>query len=147
MKKTKGPRALFRISFLIPVIGWWNRMVVKLPFVGKRLMTSSNRMTGKLLPKLTFLGFRGEPGWETAIWNWEVFLDLIGAEYELIASPEGRTYTFKKCPAGYCRPEHRDACLTTMVIDHTLAECSGARLIVEKRIPEDGICVEKIVPV
>jgi hypothetical protein len=33
-----------------------------------------------------------------------------------------------------------------MKLDNSLVENSGARLVVDKRFPIDGVCVERIVP-
>ncbi len=134
------------IIMMLPMIGLYNRVVVKLP-LGKKLLTQSNRLTGKLLPGLTFLGYQKGASFETAVHNWENFLELVGADYEVdVIPPRSRRYTIKRCPAGYCRPEHLGACQTTMEIDHNLVESSGGRLIVDKRFPIDGVCVERIVP-
>ncbi|MBF0119310.1 MAG: hypothetical protein HQK79_10780 [Desulfobacterales bacterium] len=135
------------ISMLISVVGFCNRFVVNLPIFGKGIVGLSNKSLGKLLPSLTFLGFRKNATYENAIWNWEIFLNLIGAEYELEETiSDSKCYIIKRCPAGYCHLEHLNACEATMELDHSLVESSGARLIVEKRLPIDGICIERIVP-
>jgi hypothetical protein len=106
----------------------------------------TNKALGRLLPKLSFLGFRKEASYENAVWNWEIFLKLIGAEYDVeVKSPQSRIYNIKKCPAGHCRLEHLDACNATMELDNSLVENSGEKLIVDKRFPIDGICVERVV--
>jgi hypothetical protein len=135
------------IIMMLPIVGLFNRVFVRLP-LGKRVISLSNRLTGKTLPSLAFLGYRKGASYETAIHNWENFLDLIGADYEAEnISPEERRYTINRCPAGYCRSEHLDACQATMEIDRNLVEISGGRLIVDKRFPTDGICVERVVPI
>jgi hypothetical protein len=139
-------KASWDMSFVIPVIGFINRMIIKIPILGKRLLPFSNKMIGILLPNLTFLGFRKGATYENAIWNWEIFLSLIGAQYSAEEiSQDSKVYTILKCPAGYCRIEHLKACEATMELDHSLVKKSGAKLIVEKRFPIDGICIEKII--
>lgn len=134
------------IIMMLPVVGLFNRVFVRLP-LGKRVISLSNRLTGKTLPSLVFLGYRKGASYETAVHNWENFLDIIGADYEVEnISPEEKRYVINRCPAGYCRPEHFDACQATMEIDHNLVENSGGRLIVDKRFPTDGICVERLIP-
>jgi hypothetical protein len=135
----------WNISFMIPAVGYFNRLVLKLPFLGKIFLDLSNRLIGKMLPYFTILGFRKEASYANAIWNWENFLGLIGADYTVeIGSPESRTYTIHKCPAGYRRLEHLGACRCTMALDHGLVERSGAKLVVDKRFPIDGICIERV---
>lgn len=133
------------IAQTIPFWGKYFRLAVKIPLLGK--MTGvSNKALGWFLPKLSFLGFRKEASYENAVWNWEIFLKLIGADYDAeITSPQSKIYYIKKCPAGHCRLQHLDACKVTMELDNSLVENSGAKLIVEKRFPIDGICVEKVV--
>jgi hypothetical protein len=134
------------IAKTIPFFGSYIRAVVRIPFLG-RMIGSTNKALGRLLPNLSFLGFRKEASYENAIHNWELFLKLIGAQYDVEeTSPASRLYTIKKCPAGYCRPKHLDACAVTMELDNSLVERSGAKLIVDKRAPIDGICVERVVP-
>jgi hypothetical protein len=134
------------ISSIIPAVGLFNRFFVKLP-LGKRILAHSNRLLGRLLPSLSFLGYIKGATFENAIHNWENFLNLIGADYEVEQIlPEERLYTIKRCPAGYCRLEHLDACTATMELDNSLVQRSGARLIVDKRAPLDGICIERVVP-
>ncbi|MDJ0765747.1 MAG: hypothetical protein QNJ97_22375 [Myxococcota bacterium] len=136
------------IGMMIPLSGFFNRVVVNVPILGKRIIGMSNNIFGKALPRLSFLGFRKEKSYENAIWNWEIFLHLIGAEYTVEETEDNlRTYTISKCPAGYCHSGHLNACLATMELDHSLVESSGARLVVEKRFPIDGVCIEKIVSV
>lgn len=134
------------IAKTIPFWGSYFRGMVKIPLLG-RMVGLTNKMLGRFLPNLSFLGFRKEASYENAVWNWEVFLKLIGAEYDVdVISPKSRLYTIKKCPAGHCRPEHLDACMATMELDNSLVVYSGAKLVVEKRIPVDGLCcVERIV--
>ena len=130
----------------IPFWGLYIRCVIRIPLLG-RMLGLTNKALGGLLPNLSFLGFHKEASYENAIWNWEIFLKLIGAQYDVEeTSPELRLYKIKACPAGYCRLEHLDACKVTMELDNSLIERSGARLIVDKRFPMDGICVERIVP-
>jgi hypothetical protein len=133
------------ISKTIPFWGSYFRIVVRIPLLG-RTVGLTNKALGRLLPKLSFLGFRKEASYENAVWNWEIFLKLIGADYDVEAiSPQSRIYNIKKCPAGHCRLEHLDACNATMELDNSLVESSGAKLIVDKRFPIDGICVERVV--
>jgi hypothetical protein len=133
------------VSKNAPVFGWVCRGIMKIPMAGK-VLGWSNRTMGKILPSLSFLGFRNEASYENAVWNWEVFLRLIGAAYRVDeTSPFERIYTITKCPAGHCRLEHLPACRATMELDNSLVERSGARLIVDKRLPVDGVCVERIV--
>ncbi|HNZ64381.1 MAG TPA: hypothetical protein PKJ10_00975 [Smithella sp.] len=133
------------ITKTIPFWGKYFRLAAKIPLVGK-ITALTNKLLGKLLPKLSFLGFRKDASYENAIWNWEIFLKLIGAEYDAeVTSPQSKIYYIKKCPAGHCRLEHLDACNATMELDNSLVENSGAKLVVDKRFPLDGICVEKIV--
>jgi len=133
------------ISKTIPFWGSYFRIVVRIPLLG-RTVGLTNKALGRLLPKLSFLGFRKEASYENAVWNWEIFLKLIGAEYDVeVKSPHSRIYNIKKCPAGHCRLEHLNACNATMELDNSLVENSGAKLIVDKRFPTDGICVERIV--
>ena len=133
------------ISKTIPFWGSYFRVVVRIPLLG-RTVGLTNKALGRLFPKLSFLGFRKEASYENAVWNWEIFLKLIGADYDVEAiSPQSRIYNIKKCPAGHCRLEHLDACNATMELDNSLVESSGARLIVDKRFPIDGICVERVV--
>ena len=144
--KTATATPSWNVSLVIPAIGFWNRMMVKIPFLGERLLVMSNKMTGKILPNLTFLGFRNDASFDNAIWNWELFLSMIGADYDIgESSADSKLYIIKKCPAGYCRPSHLTACRATMALDHSLVESSGAKLMVEKRFPTDGVCVEKVV--
>lgn len=132
-------------SKTIPFWGKYFRFAVRIPPLGK-ITGLTNKALGKLLPNLSFLGFRKEASYENAIWNWEIFLKLIGADYDAEAtSPQSKTYYIKKCPAGHCRVEHLDACNVTMELDNSLVENSGAKLIVNKRFPLDGICVERVV--
>lgn len=133
------------IARTIPLWGWYFRLAAKIPLVG-RITAMTNKLLGKILPRLSFLGFRKEASYENAIWNWEIFLKLIGAEYDVeVTSPQSKIYYIKKCPAGNCRFEHLDACNITMELDNSLVENSGASLIVDKRFPLDGICVERVV--
>jgi len=134
------------ISKTVPFWGFFFRFAVRIPVLGKTVGLT-NRSLGRLLPGLSFLGFRKEASYENAIWNWELFLKLIGAQYDAeTVSPQLRIYNIRKCPAGHCRPGHLDACKATMELDNSIVESSGARLLVDKRFPIDGICVERIVP-
>jgi len=129
----------------IPFWGSYFRVVVRIPLLG-RTVGLTNKALGRLLPKLSFLGFRKEASYENAVWNWEIFLKLIGAQYNVeVTSSRSRIYNIRKCPAGHCRLEHLDACNATMELDNSLVESSGAKLIVDKRFPIDGICVERVV--
>lgn len=131
---------------VVVIVGMNNRLLVRVPVVGKKMVEATSWLIGKLAPHIAFLGFRKEPSYENALHNWEIYLDLIGAEYEKgVRGTQENVYTFRKCPAGFCSCEHADACDATMVLDHVLVESSGARLKVDKRIPIDGICVEAIV--
>ncbi len=132
---------------VVAMVGWQNRLLVRVPAAGKKMVEGSSRALGKLLPSLGFLGFRKQPSYENALWNWEVFLALLGAEYEKeTPDPQRNVYTFRRCPAGYCRQDHLAACEATMQLDYNLVERSGAGLVVEKCIPRDGVCVETLVP-
>ena len=134
------------ISKTAPYFGSYCRGVVRIPVLGRTLGVT-NKALGRLLPKVSFLGFRKEASYENAVWNWEIFLKLIGAEYDVeTISPQSRLYNIKKCPAGHCRLEHLDGCDATMKLDNSLVESSGAKLVVDKRFPTDGICVERVVP-
>ncbi|MBF0102285.1 MAG: hypothetical protein HQK77_15395 [Desulfobacterales bacterium] len=133
------------ISKIILLFGSYFRYVIKIPLLG-RTVGLTNKAFGRLLPKLSFLGFRKEASYENAVWNWEIFLKLIDAQYEVEeTSMQSRSYTIKKCPAGHCRLEHIDACKATMELDNSLVENSGARIIIDKRFPIDGICIERII--
>ncbi len=143
---TSNIKYSWNIGVIVSVVGWYSRIVVKLPILGKSILGLSNRALGRLLPNLTFFGFRKEATYENAIWNWEFFLNIIGAEYKVDKTvSNSRTYTINRCPAGYCSLGHLNACKATMELDHSLVERSGGKLIVEKRIPIDGICIEKVV--
>jgi len=128
-----------------PFFGSYCRSVIRIPILGKTLGLTSKAL-GRLLPHLAFFGFRKGKSYENAIWNWEIFLKLIGAQYNVEEiSSQSRLYTIEKCPAGHCRLEHLEACKATMELDNSLVESSGARLIVDKRFPIDGICIERVV--
>lgn len=128
-----------------PFFGSYCRGVVRIPIIG-RMLRLTNKLLGRLLPRLSFLGFRKGASYENAVWNWEIFLKLIGAQYDVQeTSPRERLYTIKKCPAGHCRIEHLEACKATMELDNSLIETSGARLIVDMRFPIDGVCIERVV--
>jgi len=110
------------IAKTIPFWGKYFRLAVKIPLVGK-ITALTNKLLGRLLPKLSFLGFRKDASYENAIWNWEIFLKLIGAEYDAeVTSPQSKIYYIKKCPAGHCRLEHLDACKVTMELDNSLVK-------------------------
>jgi hypothetical protein len=133
------------IAKTIPFWGKYFRLAVRIPLLGKTVALT-NKALGWLLPRLSFLGFRKEASYENAIWNWEVFLNLIGADYDAeTTSSQSKIYYIKKCPAEHCRLEHLDACKVTMELDNSLVENSGAKLVVDKRFPIDGICVERVV--
>jgi hypothetical protein len=94
------------ISKTIPFFGLYIRGVVRIPLLG-RMLGLTNKVLGRLLPSLSFLGFLKEASYDNAIWNWEIFLKLIGAHYDVEeTSPDSRLYTIKECPAGSCRLEH-----------------------------------------
>jgi hypothetical protein len=132
-------------SKAIPFFGFYFRSMVKIPLLG-RTAGPTNKLLGGLLPKLSFLGFRKEASFENAVWNYEIFLKLIGAQYDVeTTSPQSRPFIIHKCPAGHCRLEHLDACVATMELNHSLVESSGAKLIVDRRFPLDGVCIEKVV--
>jgi hypothetical protein len=134
------------ISKAVPFWGFLFRFLAGIPLTG-RITAFTNRLLGRLLPGFSFLGFRKEASYENAVWNWEIFLKLIGADYDVDeTAPQERLYTIKKCPAGHCRAEHLKGCNVTMELDNSLVERSGARLIVDKRAPLDGICIERVVP-
>jgi hypothetical protein len=123
--------------------GLLTRVMLKIPVVGEAMLTSQNKILGKVFPYLSFLGFQRGSSYEIALSNWETYLGLLGGDYEKeTVSPGRNVYTFHKCPAGYCRREHLAACEVTMVLDNSLVEASGAKLVVEKCIPTDGMCVE-----
>jgi hypothetical protein len=129
-----------------PFFGSYCRGIVRIPLLG-RMLGLTNKALGRLLPKLSFLGFRKDASYENAVWNWEIFLKLIGAQYDVEETPsQTRLYNIYKCPAGHCRLEHLDGCNATMELDKSLVLSSGARLIVDKQFPIDGICVERVVP-
>ena len=141
----KKDRAARIISKMIPFFGFYFRTVVKIPLLG-RTVGPTNRAVGRLLPRIASLGFRKEASFDTAVWNWELFLKLIGARYDVEATvPQSKRYVIHACPAGHCRLEHLDACKATMELDNSLVERSGARLIVDKRFPLDGVCIERLV--
>jgi len=78
------------IAKTIPFWGKYFRLAVKIPLVGK-ITALTNKLLGRLLPKLSFLGFRKDASYENAIWNWEIFLKLIGAEYDAeVTSPQSK---------------------------------------------------------
>ncbi|MHB8780736.1 MAG: hypothetical protein ACYC55_05070 [Candidatus Geothermincolia bacterium] len=131
---------------IVAVVGMQNKLLVKIPGVGQKMVEGSSKGLGKVVPHLGFLGFRKEPSYENAVWNWEIYLSLLGAKYEKeVKGPQEITYKFTKCPAGYAKPGDLSACVATMKLDHTIVELSGARLIVEKCMPNDGVCVETLV--
>ena len=131
---------------IVALVGLLNRALVRIPGIGKKMVSVTSSSLGKIAPYLGLLGFRKDPSYDNAIWNWEIFLDLVGAEYEKETVSAGKTiYTIHRCPAGYCNPNHLDACEATMELDSNLVRKSGAELIVEKRIPIDGVCVEVVV--
>lgn len=145
MTEYSYPKAPWNLSLIIPVVGFTTKMIVKIPIIGRRLLSFSNKMIGQFLPSFTFLGFRKAATFENAIWNWEVFLSLIGAQYSAEEiSPDLKVYTIFRCPAGYCQKRHLNACKVTMELDSNLVKRSGAKLIIEKRHPIDGVCIEKI---
>ncbi len=131
---------------VVAAVGLQNRLMCRIPGVGSKMVGATSKSLGKLLPKLAFLGFRKEPSYENALWNWELFLELLGANYEKEnLGPESNQYTFHKCPAGYTCAAHLDACEATMELDHNLVKSSGAKLLVEKCMPKDGVCVETLI--
>jgi hypothetical protein len=126
MTETIYPKAPWNISFIIPIIGFINKTVVKIPFIGRILLSFSNKMIGQILPYFTFLGFRKAATYENAIWNREVFLSLIGAQYSAEKiSPDIKVCTIFKCPAGYCQKRQLNACKVTMELDSNLVKRQG----------------------
>lgn len=133
------------ITKTIPLWGKYFRLAVRIPLLGKTV-GPINKLVGRLLPQLAFLGFRKEASFENAVQNYKIFLKLIGAQYDVEeTSPQSRPFIIHKCPAGHCCIEHLDACNATMELNHSLVENSGAILVVDKRSPLDGICVERVV--
>jgi hypothetical protein len=131
---------------VVAMVGLQNRLLVRVPVVGKKMVEGSSAALGKLAPRLSFLGFRNQTSYENALWNWENFLAILGADYEKeTVESQRNVYTFRRCPAGYCGPDHLAACEATMQLDHNLVKSSGAKLLVEKCIPKDGVCVETLV--
>ena len=132
---------------ITPVVGILNRAMIRVPLVGEKLVVGAGKSLGRLTARNRALGFRTEPGYENALYNWELYLELLGADYQKKdAGPTDKIYTFIRCPAGFTEPEHLAACAATMELDQALVETSGARLIIEKRIPEDGMCSVRLVP-
>jgi len=129
------------------VIGVFNRALVKIPLVGEKMVAGTSKSLGRLTARNKMLGFKTDPSYENALFNWELFLELIGAEFKKDdLSPTAKVYTFVRCPAGYTEPEHLGACVATMELDQSLVSTSGGQLIIEKRIPIDGLCAVRIVP-
>lgn len=135
------------ISKTAPIFGFYVRSLMRIPLMGSA-PGACNKAIGRMLPHLSILGFKKEASFENAIWNWELFLNLIGADYEVEApAPQERLYKIKKCPAGHCRIDHLEACKATMELDNSLVKRSGACLVVEKRFPIDGVCIERVVAI
>jgi hypothetical protein len=134
-------------SKAVPFFGMYFRGMVGIPLLG-RTVAPMNKIVGGLLPRFSTLGFRKEASFENAVWNYQVFLKLIGAPHNVDTSiPYARSFIIYKCPAGHCQLGHLDACLATMELNSSLVETSGARLVVEKRFPVNGVCIEKVVPI
>ena len=139
------PRTLPVTRRIPPLVGLLNRALVRVPFAGEIVAARTAGMVGRLLPHASFLGFRPGNSYGDAVANWENFLMRIGAAYvKETDGPDSATYTFQKCPAGFSCSRHLKACKATMELDHGLVEASGATLTVEKRIPADCVCVERI---
>ena len=147
MSKNPGKRTSRILKKATPVIGALNRALVKVPLVGEKMVAGAGKSLGKLTARNKMLGFKTESSYENALYNWELFLELIGAEYKKDdLGPTAKVYTFVRCPAGYAESEHLSACIATMELDRSLVSTSGGQLIIEKRIPIDGICAVRIVP-
>lgn len=147
MNKNEKNRTSKVLKTTTPVIGVLNRVLVKVPLVGEKLVAGTSKSLGKLTARNKALGFKTEPSYENALYNWELFLELLGAEFKREdLSPTAKVYTFVRCPAGYSEPEHLSACVATMELDQSLVSTSGGQLIIEKRIPIDGLCAVRIVP-
>jgi hypothetical protein len=58
-------KTVWNISFSIPAVGYFNRLVIKMPFLGKTILDLSNRWIGKMLPYARVLGFRKEAMFES----------------------------------------------------------------------------------
>ncbi|MCX5859448.1 MAG: hypothetical protein NT056_06075 [Proteobacteria bacterium] len=147
MSKNKKNRTSKILKNSTAVIGVFNRALVKIPLVGEKMVAGTSKSLGRLTARNRMLGFRTDPSYENALFNWELFLELIGAEFKKDdLSPTAKIYTFVRCPAGYTEPEHLGACVATMELDQSLVSTSGGQLIIEKRIPIDGLCAVRIVP-
>ncbi len=145
IKKVTARVLSWTIQKTTPFFGMYCRGAVRIPLAGG-MVGMTNRVAGRLMPRLSFLGFRREASYENAVHNWDIFLGLIGASYDVEEISHGeRRYTIHACPAGHCRIGHFAACKATMELDNSLVSASGARLIVDKRFPVDGVCVERIV--
>lgn len=147
MSKNKTKKTSKILKSITPVIGVLNRALVKVPLIGEKMVAGSSKSLGKLTARNKMLGFKTDPSYENALYNWELFLELIGAEFKKDdLNPTAKVYTFVRCPAGYTESEHLGACVATMELDQSLISTSGGQLIIEKRIPIDGICAVRIVP-
>jgi hypothetical protein len=147
MSKNKKNRTSKILESSTSVIGVFNRALVRIPLVGEKMVAGTSKSLGRLTARNKMLGFKTDPSYENALFNWELFLDLIGAEFKKQdLSPTAKIYTFVRCPAGYTEPEHLGACVATMELDQSLVSTSGGQLIIEKRIPIDGLCAVRIVP-
>jgi hypothetical protein len=147
MSKNKKNRTSKILKSSTSVIGVFNRALVRIPLVGEKMVAGTSKSLGRLTARNKMLGFKTDPSYENALFNWELFLELIGAEFKKQdLSPTAKIYTFVRCPAGYTEPEHLGACVATMELDQSLVSTSGGQLIIEKRIPIDGLCAVRIVP-
>lgn len=132
------------IPKILPFLGVYFRIGVKVPFL-RQTIFFTNGAVGRLIPKLAFLGFRKGKSYENAIWNWELYLKLVGCAYEVQENDQKESiYILRQCPVGNCRRDHTDVCDATMTLDHNVVKTIGAKLILEKTIPVDGICVLRI---
>jgi hypothetical protein len=146
MNVHSGSKWSLRITRRIPrIVGRLNRVLVRIPVVGETIASTNASLAGKILPSVSALGFQPSDSFEGAVANWENFLWRIGADFDRREESGSEiVYTFHSCPAGFTEPRHLRACKATMQLDHRLVEASGAQLVVECRIPEDGICVERL---
>ncbi|MDD5222503.1 MAG: hypothetical protein PHE84_00810 [bacterium] len=147
MSSNKNNRTSKILKNSTAVIGALNRALVRIPLVGEKMVAGPSKSLGRLTARNKILGFKTDPSYENALFNWELFLELIGAEFQKKdLSPTVKIYTFLRCPAGYTEPGHLGACAATMELDRSLVSTSGGQLIIEKRIPIDGLCAVRIVP-
>ena len=78
MSKDKKKRTSQILKKSTPVIGVINRVLVKVPLVGEKMVAGTSKSLGRLTARNKLLGFKTEPSFENAIYNWELFLELIG---------------------------------------------------------------------